>query len=223
MSGVSHSALMLSYGSAFEVSYLQRATSLTGFAIGDAASSRRILMLVHWREDEDHESLSSATIGGVSATIHMQGGHSGGSTGFGVAFISAVVPTGTTATIVLNFSGTVSVESISGWRLVNASNSSPSDTASDSTAVEASTVSGNLDIPEGGAVFAGYSSSTGAMSNAVSWTGATEEYDTGTGGGGIRVSAAWSSGMSAESNRLVRAAISSEGDAGNQLLVLSWV
>lgn len=81
-------------------SYIGSGTSV---ALGAADAARRIFITAHWLSAGASPSvISSASIGGVPTTIHVQDGHSGGSTGLGVAILSAVVPTGTTGSVVLN-------------------------------------------------------------------------------------------------------------------------
>lgn len=73
-------------------------------SIGEARTTRRVYAFITWWNGSNDRTLSSATIGGVSATIHVQ-------TTEGVrarcAIISANVPTGTTAVVACTFSGSV--------------------------------------------------------------------------------------------------------------------
>lgn len=81
--------------------------SSTGAAIGAAAADRRVFCIVDWTKSGSPSSLSSATIGGVAATIHAQN-KVASVFGLSVAIISALVPTGTTATVSLTFSAAAS-------------------------------------------------------------------------------------------------------------------
>lgn len=81
--------------------------SATGVSIGAAASDRMVFGLVVWTKASTPSSLTSATIGGVAATIHAQN-KVASVTGLSAAIISALVPTGTTATISLTFSAAAS-------------------------------------------------------------------------------------------------------------------
>ncbi|MBZ9706078.1 hypothetical protein LB543_05005 [Mesorhizobium sp. ESP7-2] len=79
--------------------------SVSGVSIGAAAANRRVYMIVHWlKSSSPAATLNSATIGGVAADIHAQNKGAVGSLGVGVAIISALVPTGTTANVTLTFS-----------------------------------------------------------------------------------------------------------------------
>lgn len=77
-------------------------------AVGAAAGDRVVYAIVHWLSGSPAKALSSATIGGVAATIHVQNSGNIGSSYHGVAIISAPVPTGTTAVIVLTFPASTS-------------------------------------------------------------------------------------------------------------------
>lgn len=78
--------------------------SFTGAAIGAASSSRRVLVVV-FHNNLTSRTVASATIGGVAATVHKGSVDNGGS--WDVFVISAVVPTGTTADIVMTMSGSL--------------------------------------------------------------------------------------------------------------------
>lgn len=79
-------------------------TTVAGVSIGTPASNRMVYQLVHWFSTGAVAPLASATIGGVTAKVQVSNGStSAGSVFLGSAIISAFVPTGTTATVVLNF------------------------------------------------------------------------------------------------------------------------
>jgi len=208
-------------GAAFEITELAQGTSLSNYAIGVATIDRIILIAVHWREGGVHRSLSSASIGGIGATIALQEGHSGGSTGFGVAFIYAVVPTGTTADISLSFTGSVTLEAIGGWRIVGSENATPTDTGSDENSGFAFPLSAFVTVEEGGIVVGAYSSSTNARNDAPVWTNAQEAYDYIP--DGIRVSGAVQTGVPANANYEVEISNVSQPDSGNALILVSWI
>lgn len=99
-------------GSSPSVSYIGTASytesgstsTATAAGIGTASSTRRVIATVA-QTTASGRTLTSATIGGISATIHQQSTDSGSTSG--AYIISAVVPTGTTADIVLTFSDTL--------------------------------------------------------------------------------------------------------------------
>lgn len=215
--------------------YLTRVSDTSGFSvdftsynIGPASPDRRVFVVIHWCEGTIHRTISSVTIGGVSATVHIQEGHSGGSTGFGVGIASAIVPAGTSATISVTMSGSLALHttliSISAITTIGLQLSSPFDTASDTTAVTSNNLSDTINVPAGGLVIAGFTSSTNAAIDAVTWSGVTEEYDVSqtTGSLNIRQSMAWSSGLSAETGRTISASPGSEANSGNAFVAVSW-
>lgn len=76
--------------------------TFAGTSIGTALGDRYVLVAYHQRNDAGAApTTTSATIGGISATILSEFAQSTNST---VGFIIAPVPTGTTADITLNFS-----------------------------------------------------------------------------------------------------------------------
>ncbi|MER9654391.1 hypothetical protein NKJ26_12860 [Mesorhizobium sp. M0152] len=78
--------------------------TFTAVGIGAAAADRYVFILVpYYNGSTIQPVISSATIGGVAATIHASIVVASTTRG-GCALISALVPTGATATIVLNFS-----------------------------------------------------------------------------------------------------------------------
>ncbi len=184
----------------------------TGENIGDADATRRIFANVYWGEGGSHVSLSSMTIGGVSATIHGQGGHTGGISGFGVAIVSAIVPTGTTANFVALFSAAISGSAaFAAFRTVRLEDSSPFDSASTLSVGTSTSLSTSINIPEGGLIIGAFNYSVNA-DNTVTWTGATEITD--------RVG--FSKNLAAETNRSFGITASTQGDSGNHLLGVSW-
>lgn len=103
-------------GSDFEVMYVGDGTesgstdgslssrTITDVPLGDFKNSRISIIAVKWNSSSGQvSSLSSATIGGVSATIINQVRDAGSSYATYVAYIYAIVPTLTYADIVLNF------------------------------------------------------------------------------------------------------------------------
>ncbi len=138
-------------------------------AIGTAKYDRRVIVGVSWNSSQ---TISSATIGGVSADIIVQ--HNSGANRCGI--IIAAVPTGTTADVVITFSGGLSRCGIGVWSATGLS----SNTAVDSdwaTAVSNVSTSVTIDTVADGftvAIACGFISA-GAT---CSWANVTERYDT---------------------------------------------
>jgi hypothetical protein len=152
-------------------------TNLTTYSfatqgIGAADATRRVVVGVAWGHTLTR-TLSSATIGGVGATIHVQ---TNAVNIDGTALISAAVPTGTTATIDITFSGGAINCAIATWSLLNATGS-PSATASDNT-VAANALSVALNVPANGSLFAiAETLGSGGVPRTHTWTNATERAD----------------------------------------------
>lgn len=233
MSGVSHSALLASYGGvpAGTIYIESQQTDTTdastyNFTIDghEPQADRRIFLAIHYIEGSSHRTIPSVTINGVSASVR-QIGHNGGATGLGAAIAHAVVPTtdgSMTATV--NFSGSATTCVVCPVVTYGFASSATDFATDESSSGSALSLSVGVDIPEGGFVLAVYTGSTNADGNAVTWTGATEQYDfdTGAGNNAGRASMAFSSDMSLETNRTIQAAISVALDAGNDMVVESW-
>lgn len=190
--------------------------SFSSYNIGAADATRRVFIAFFWTySSAAHRSVTSVSIAGQSATIHIQGGHTGGVTGFGVGIASAVVASGTSGTVIVSGSNTLSAMRIAGWRTINMERTTPFDTGSNFSIGTTDDLFTAVDVPEFGFTIGAHNNSTGAL-NTVTWTGLTEEFDS------AGQSAAWLQNMSPETGRTVGISTSSEGDAGNHLVVLSW-
>lgn len=142
--------------------------NFTGLSFGPEFSTRFIVACVAWQGAA--ATLSSATIGGVTATILVQSLNSVGSRG--TAIVCAFVPTGTTGTVVANLSisvlnSSVAVYSVDGLKTATASAIATSN-ANNPTA--------SLNIAENGAVIA-VAVAAFSTSPSASWTGLTEDCD----------------------------------------------
>lgn len=96
--------------------------SVPGVAIGTASADRVVCIGVHFLTAG--ASLTSATIGGVTAAIIGQTIGSGGGVGVGAALIVAAVPSGTTSTVGLTF-GSASQAVISTYSTTGMSSQTP--------------------------------------------------------------------------------------------------
>jgi hypothetical protein len=113
------------------------------------------------------DSPSSVTIGGVSAT---QAADSLGAEQAEIHY--AVVPTGTTGTVVVNYSSAASNCGIHIWAAYNLSSTTPTDTATDT--VDGSNLSTTIDVSALGIVVA---VSKKENNTTCTWTGVTERHD----------------------------------------------
>jgi len=160
--------------------------TFTSCSIGTAASNRRVVVGIT-QQGRGSVSLSSMTIGGVSATLLTQ---YGGTSGFfnTSQFAHAVVPTGTTATVTATYSTDIFRSYISIWAIYGASatiyddQGEALDTTSASCSATVAMASGGF-----GVCLAGKGNTTPTT---FSWTNATERSDSTYGGNNSSASSA---------------------------------
>lgn len=147
-------------------------TFTTGsFAIGAANAGRRVFAVITTNISTQFPTISSATIGGVSATIHGQVLRYN-SEGSVCAIISAVVPTGTTATVAVTVAVSTKFVFVAAYYATGLANSTPTATQIASAAGGNATVSvatAAYGIVIGGVAYAG--------TPTITWTGLTENHD----------------------------------------------
>lgn len=179
-------------GAPVDISHTANATSasdLTTYtfasqSFGVAVAGRRIVVAATGRGGGSF-TLNSVTIGGVSATKVV---------GLAVSTTNIVdlwiadVPTGATGSVVLTFSGTMARAAISVFRMVDAGSATAHATATDSTA-SGNDMSVSLNVPAKGGAIAVVASNT-ASSITYTWSGLTEDADSGDIEGGWGMSAA---------------------------------
>lgn len=146
------------------------ATNLTSYTftavpISTASAYRRVLVLINGTGSASGRTLSSVTIGGVTATSHVI---NVSSSTYSSRMVSALVPTGTTADIVITYSGSMNDCSIGVWALYNVA-STPRLTAKPNTTTYNYTL--NL-IPNDITILAQWDTST-----AITWTNATRDFN----------------------------------------------
>lgn len=140
--------------------------TFTSVNFGEAVAERYIVSGISWtRSGANNEGLLTATIGGVSASIFA---HSSGDPQRTV-FIAANVPTGTSGSIVLGFSGNVGVVAMCAYSVVGLSSATPSASAWDSSANPAE----SLTVPVGGVAIA---IARNLPSGTPTWSGLTSDY-----------------------------------------------
>lgn len=145
--------------------------NFTSYAIGTASSTRRVIAVIYGDNGSNTgRTVSSASIGDVSATINVQITHSSGGSGV-VAIVSATVTAGTTATISVTFSGGMNRAAAWAVAVDNLSSTTPTDTA---TATSTDPLSATIDWTSGGYVIAG---AMGNGNTTFTWSGVTEEVD----------------------------------------------
>jgi hypothetical protein len=141
--------------------------TVSGASFGAAASDRYIVIVVTTQSVSGAITVSSATIGGVSATSVTSQAANPAAAHMWIA----AVPTGTTGDIVVNFSVSSDHHTVAVWSITGLTSTTPIDTDGNTvnppTAVTLTSVAGGVVI---GAVWS-------ADAVTVSWSGATEDYD----------------------------------------------
>lgn len=222
MPGASANDKVISYLSYAEKVFIASTYTFSSYSIGAAAADRRIFGIIHWVEGGTHVPLSSVTIGGQSATIHAQAGHTGGSSGLGVAIVSALVVSGTSVSVVVNNAATVwGGCSFSAIRTTGMLRSTPFDIDTDQNGGTTADLTSSTNVDTDGLIIAAMTGSTNAVNDPVTWTGAVEQYDLAA-GEGVHASMAWQSGLAAQTGRTILADITPRMNSGNDLAVVSW-
>jgi len=185
--------------------------TFTAEPIGTAAAGRRVFVAAQ-TVDNDNATIVSASIGGVTATIHASATQVLAS----AVIFSAVVPTGTTADIVFTWSAEVFQALIGVWSAYDLIRSTPSDTATATGTT--GPLSLNTDVEAGGILLAAAS----ALSlTTVDWTGLTEDYQVvGSGGGSNGFGGASDDFADAETPQTV--SVSFSGAGGSSGAAVSW-
>lgn len=184
--------------------------------IGAADGTRRVIVGVAGFSSSviSARTLSSATIAGGAATIHVNP-----SSARNTAIISAQVAAGTTATIALTFSGAMRAAAIHIYRLINETSGTPFATGSATYSGANATL--NINVPSIGALVA-VTCADDSSNPTFTWTGATERADvtletTVT----VGTSSASESGLGSQTGRTVTAT-ESPGTPTGTLSVLTW-
>lgn len=162
----------------------------SGLAIGAAAGSRVVHCLISVRGATVAPTLSSATIGGVAAVVNkLQQDASGAK--YSIAIISAAVPTGTTANVVITWSETGDRQYVGVWSSTGLSSTTAHATAASDSDTSPDSVS--LATLNGGFGIFGEVGNNNAAS--MTWANATERFEQ-TGGGSLSGADATTNGSS---------------------------
>ncbi len=155
------------------------ATDLTTYtfstkSFGTATSDRIVVVGIAARSSTGSITISSVTIGGVSATVRASAINAGSGTEF-ASIYTASVPTGVTGDVVIVFSGGMQRCAVMIYRMVGASSAVPNDSQTDTT-LTGQVLSVSMNCPANGVIIgAGFSASGGTA--ASTWTGITEDAD----------------------------------------------
>lgn len=166
-------AATISYVGLTAIATLTATPVLTGVSIGAEAYNRTVFMCVHWYTSVA-KTLTSATIGGVPATIQVQSTVAS-SAPLQSAIISAFLPTGTTATVELTFAAGASYYKacLTTFNVTGLLSSTPSDTIS-TGAVAVSSYAGVIDVQRQGILI--LAGTLNAAVNSYNMSGVTEAY-----------------------------------------------
>lgn len=193
--------------------------SFTSQNFGTADSTRRLICAVH-ALGVGGSAISSATIGGISATIHTQ-------TFLGtpdmVGIISALVPTGTSGTVSITFNGNMSACGIALWRQINESVASTFDAKSNGGAGGSTSVS--MNIPSGGSLYAAATGGSLSGTATFTWSGGTgvsEQYDSVLKTQDSR-SGASGTGLSSATGQTVQATMTSGSSPSLGVSSITWI
>lgn len=165
---------------AYQAAYTPTISGLTatqtGVSFGSAGASRLVVIEVSWIGTVSSSVLSSATIGGIAVPTIIAGTRIGPNTSGNyqyIAFIAAVVPTGTSGTVVTNFTGGGSIAVYYfAYQTLNIISSSAYATGQNTST--GAPVSTTCNVQKDGVVFAAcITLSTGT----ISWTGVTKAYE----------------------------------------------
>ncbi len=186
-------------GDPANLTYLQSAgddANLTTYTFasqnfGDEAADRYIIVALM---PVGAASITSVTIGGVSATIIGQVANGANVAGLAIA----LVPTGTSGSVVMTLSDAGTRAGISCYSVTGLSDPTPTDT--NTSTADPSVL--NLDVPDGGFIVA--CSMVAATAQTATWVGATKDSNFAL-QGASQLSSASIDGLETETNRAITA------------------
>jgi hypothetical protein len=143
-------------------------------ALGVAESTRRIAVGITSNISTNGRTISSVTIGGVSASEVVFARYDNGNSNIAAIWIASV-PTGTTGDVVVTFSAAMGYCTIDIYRLLNAS-ATAYHTATDITAT-ANALSASLNLIANGAAIGVFINGGTTAVRTTTWGGITEQTD----------------------------------------------
>ena len=193
-------------------------------ALGAAHTNRKIVVTIESSDNNASRTISSVTVGGISAGVVSDGTTSAVvNSGSGDSRIAAqwiaAVPTGTTGDIVVVFSGEMDQCAISVFRMINAATTAFHVNTDNS--VSSDILSATLNIPGFGAAIGSALIRGTAAQQTVTWGGLTEVVDTDW-GGNFSYSTASKSFATGQSALSVTVTSSHTIDAAGSLVVASF-
>lgn len=189
---------------------------------GVAEATRRIVVVFNWSVQNAARVVTSGTIGGIAATVHLSAttGPTVAQTDCGTAILSALVPSGTSGNIAIVANGAMSRSSIGVYRAVGEGVATPHATMND-IAMSAGVLTGTINIPGGGWVVGGACGNT-TPGQAFTWAGVTGNYDSPSAeAAGVVYSGGHATNLPLEVGRTVSATLSGTPVRG-ALAAISW-
>ena len=147
--------------------------TFTSKAIGAAATGRLVVVALQTL-NTSAISLSSCTIGGISATIIGTATANNGSVFISTALAYAVVPTGTTATVAATWSTSTFRCYLGVWSAYGVSSSTPTTSA---TSAANPSVMSSINVSAGGIAIGASNIFDVGGTGTFTWTNLTKDYD----------------------------------------------
>lgn len=153
--------------------------TLSGLPFGPERSDRVLVAAINWIGNYNQGiSISSATIGGVPASILNQWHHSDPLLeAIGSAIVAAIVPTGTSGSVVVHFNDIVSTCRVGIYNLTNVLSLSVVDHAQNNIQASSGSSPSNIDlslvVPANGIAIGCAAQWRNALGGTQSWTGMT--------------------------------------------------
>jgi len=146
--------------------------TFTGYPIGGASPNRKVLLAVAGRNGSALRNINTVTLNGNAMTLVCVGRLASGSVTIHQAFYAITEPTGTTATIVVTWTGVVAHTHLACWRAISAGSIVGGDSGATTANVTNRTFSNNANA--GSYIICAHMFST--YQAGASWTNATREY-----------------------------------------------
>ncbi len=194
----------------------QSTYSFAGLSVGSAATGR-CLVATWGARSNSARTVSSANIGGVAATCVTANEASGGAEMSSLCYAS--VPTGTTATFDITYSGAMLRAVLGNYAVYNAGSCTPS--ATNTATANAANPTMTLTTPANGGTIAGFMGNSAGTAT-VTWTAPTiEDYDTQPETPSNGMSGAHDTTVAAQTGRTITLTVTSP-TAGQALAGASW-
>lgn len=154
----------------------QSSYTFTVANIGPAASDRYVVVCISSEASTDGRTLSSVTIGGNAATLHANAASNiVASTTVIAAIAGLLVTSGTTATVVANFSGNMAICYCHVYTLTFDLSSTPTATKTKASNAATTSLSDTINVPENGALLV--TSCCATSTGSYTMTGVAEDAD----------------------------------------------